>query len=193
MNIIQRVQDILLKPKETWPVIAAAADAPPAIYKNYLIYVAAIPALAAFIGLSLIGIGSFRVPLLWGLANLIVGYVLSLVMVYLIAMVVDALAPTFGGSKNLNQAFKLAAYASTAGMVGGIFSIVPALGVLGLLAGLYGIYLIYLGLPVLMNNPAEKSVAYTVVVVVCAIVVGVVLAFISSALTPGMRMGGAGF
>lgn len=190
MNIIQRAQDILLKPKDTWPTIAGEADDPAAIYKKYLVFLAAIPALAGFIGLSLIGFGSFRMPLLWGLVNLVVGYVLSLVMIYVVALIVDALAPTFGASKNFNQAFKLVAYSATASMVGGIFSLVPALSMLGVLAGLYSIYLIYTGLPVLMHNPEEKSVPYTVVIVICAVVAGVILGVVSSALTPGMRMGG---
>jgi Yip1 domain len=191
MNIVQRVQDILLKPKETWPVIEQEPADTASIYKNYLVILAAIPAIASFIGLTLIGVGAFgvhvRVPLLAGLVNLVVGYVLSLVMVFVLALVVDALAPTFGGTKNQLNALKLVAYAGTAGFVGGIFSLLPSLAVLGLLAALYSIYLIYTGLPVLMKNPADKSVAYTVVVIVCGIVAGAILAAVTSLLSPGMR------
>ena len=39
---------------------------------------------------------------------------------------------------------------------------------LGFLAALYSIYLIYTGLPTLMKSLPEKSVVYTVVVVVAA-------------------------
>ena len=57
MNLVQRVQDILLKPKDTWPVIATEPGDAAALYKDYLIYLALVPAVAGFIGMSLFGIG----------------------------------------------------------------------------------------------------------------------------------------
>ena len=201
MNLVERVQAILLKPKDTWPVIESETGDIPSIYKNYLVYLAAIPALATFIGLSLIGVGgfgfSFRVPILTGLVNLIVGYALSLAMVYVLALIADALAPTFGGQKNMLNAFKLVAYGATAGMVGGIFGLLPALSMLGLLAGLYSIYLLYTGIPVLMKAPQEKAAGYTAVLVVCGIVAGMVMGAVSAmfsgggaAMTMGSHSGG---
>lgn len=196
MNLVERVQAILLKPKETWPVIEGEAGDVPSIYKNYLIYLAAIPAIASFIGLSLVGVGgfgfSFRVPILTGLVNMVVGYVLSLAMIYVLALIADALAPSFKGQKNSLNAFKLVAYGATAGMVGGVFSLLPALSMLGLLAGLYSIYLLYTGIPVLMKAPDEKALGYTAVLVVCGIVAGVVLGAVSAMFSgggPGMTMG----
>ncbi|WP_374412193.1 Yip1 family protein [Hydrogenophaga sp.] len=201
MNLVERVQAILLKPKDTWPVIESETGDIPSIYKNYLVYLAAIPALATFIGLSLIGVGgfgfSFRVPILTGLVNLIVGYALSLAMVYVLALIADALAPTFGGQKNMLNAFKLVAYGATAGMVGGIFGLLPALSMLGLLAGLYSIYLLYTGIPVLMKAPQEKAAGYTAVLVVCGIVAGMIMGAVSAmfsgggaAMTMGSHSGG---
>lgn len=196
MNLIQRVKDILLKPKETWPTIAAEQADTASVYSGYLIFLAAIPAVAGFIGLSLIGVGGFgfsmRVPLMSGLMNMVVGYVLSLAMVFVLSLIVDALAPMFGGSKSPISALKLVAYGSTAGFVGGIFSLLPALSILGLLAALYSIYLIYTGVPVLMKCPPAKAAAYTAVVIVCGIVLMVVLAAVSGLFMPGrgMHMGG---
>lgn len=191
-KLIQRVQDILLKPKDTWPVIDAEPADTQSIYKNYLIYLAAIPALASFIGLSLVGVGGFgysvRVPLLSGLMSMVVTYVLALVMVFVMALIVDALAPTFGGTKSQINALKLIAYGSTASFVGGIFNLVPALGVLGLLAALYSVYLIYTGIPVLMKCPQDKAVGYTAVVIVCGIVAGMVIGALSRIATPSGPM-----
>jgi len=197
MNLVERVQAILLKPKETWPVIAQEGGDVTSIYKNYLVILAAIPAVSSFIGLSVIGSGmfgvSFRVPILTGLVHLVVGYVLSLVMVYVLALIANALAPTFAGEKNDLNAFKLIAYASTAGMVGGIFSLLPGLSMLGVLASLYSIYLIYTGIPPLMKSPPDKAVGYTAVIVVCGIVAGLVIGLASSMFTRGgMMMGGMG-
>jgi hypothetical protein len=142
--------------------------------------------------LSLLGVGGFgfRVPLVTGLVQMVVGYLLALGMVYVMALVVDALAPTFGGTKNFLAAFKLVAYSCTAAFVGGIFNLIPSLAVLGLLAAIYSIYLLYLGLPVLMGNPADKSPAYTAVVVVAGIVAGLVMGALSAALSPGFGMMG---
>ena len=194
MNIIERVQAILLKPKDTWVTIAQETADIKDIYTNYLVYLAAIPAIAGFIGLSLVGVGgfgmSFRVPIIAGLANMVVGYVLSLVMVYVLALIAKALAPAFQGEANLPDAFKLVAYGSTAGLIGGIFSLLPALSVLGLLTALYSIYLIYTGVPVLMKIPPEKAVGYTAVLIICGIGAALVVGGVSALFTSS---GGGGF
>jgi hypothetical protein len=198
MNIIQRVKDILLTPKQTWPLIEDETTDVAGLYKNYIMILAAIPAVAGFIGMSLIGFSAFgvsvRVPFLTGLANLVVSYVLSLVMVYVIALIVDALAPTFGGQKNQMNALKLVAYGSTAGMVGGIFSLLPPIAMLGLLAALYSIYLIYVGLPTMMKCPEEKALPYTAVILACGVGAALLLGGVSSLFThgPSMQVGSAG-
>lgn len=193
MKPIQLIQDILLKPKESWPVIAQEETDTATIYTTYLIYLAAIPALAGFVGMSLIGASAFgvsvRTPIVSGLVNMVVSYGLSLGMVFVLALIVDALAPAFGGAKSPINALKLVAYGSTAGFVGGIFALLPALSALGLLASLYSIYLVYTGLPVLMKCPPEKAVAYTAVIIVCAIVVGAIVGVILGAVRGGPTMG----
>ena len=191
MSLIQRVQAILLQPKETWPVIAQEGGDAKSLYTGYVMILAAIPAIAGFIGLSLIGAGAFgfsvRIPIATGVLQMLVSWVLSLVMVFVVALIVDALAPTFGGSRSQFSALKLVAYGSTAGFVGGIFSLIPMLSILGLIAALYSIYLIYTGLPVLMRCPPAKAGAYTAVVILCGIVAMVVLAAVSALFTPAAR------
>lgn len=97
-------------------------------------------------------------------------YVLSLVSVYILGMIIDALAPTFGGTKNPVKAMQVAVYSMTPMWVAGVLNIIPTLGWLAGLIGLYGFYLMYLGLPVLMKTTAEKALGYTIVVVVAAII-----------------------
>ena len=81
-NLIQRVQDILLKPQPTWPVIEQEQADVASIYKTYLIFLAAIPAVAGFIGMSLIGVGGFAlIPSLSVLAILAGLY--SIYLIYL--------------------------------------------------------------------------------------------------------------
>ena len=198
MNLIQRVQDILLKPKDTWPVIEQEPGDVASIYKNYVAILAAIPAVAKFIGFSIFGFGMFGVsigqPVVSGLVQGVIGYVLSLVIAYLLALVVDALAPSFGGTKSTLNAFKVVAYGSTAMYVGGIFFLIPSLSMLSLLATLYGIYLVYTGLPVLMKCPQDKAVGYTAVIFVIGFVAMLILGAVTAMFMPhsAFRMGGLG-
>jgi hypothetical protein len=109
----------------------------------------------------------------------IVQYLLSLVGVYVLALIIEALAPTFDGVKDRVKAFKVAAYCGTAGWVAGVFAIIPQLAWVGMLAGLYGLYLLYLGLPILMKSPADKSIGYIVATIVAAIIVYIVIGMIA--------------
>ena len=192
MNIIARVKEILLTPKAAWPVIETEATSTAALYTQYIMILAAIQAVAGFIGMSLFGVSAMgvtvRVPLVTGLVQMVLGYGLALVMVYVMALIADALAPKFGGQKNTMNALKLIAYSGTAAMVGGVFAIIPALGILTLIAGLYSLYLLYLGVPTLMKVPQEKALPYTVVLVVCAIVIGVVAGTVLGAVQGGPSM-----
>ncbi len=192
MNIVARVKEILLTPKTAWPVIEAETTTTAALYTQYIMILAAIQAVAGFIGMSLFGISfmgaTVRVPLLTGLTQMVFGYGLALVMIYVMALIADVLAPKFGGQKNTMNALKLIAYSGTAAMVGGAFAIIPALSILTLIAALYSLYLLYLGVPTLMKVPKEKTLPYTAVLVVCVIVVGVIAGAILGAAKGGPMM-----
>jgi hypothetical protein len=202
MALIERVKSILLNPKQTWPVIAAEGGDVASIYTGYVMILAAIPAVAGFIGLSLVGVNvlgtSYRMPVLGGVVQMIVSYLLTLAMVFVLALIVNALAPTFGGTKNQVQALKLVAYGCTAAFLGGIFSLIPMLAILGLIAGLYTIYLIYSGIAVMMRCPADKAGAYTAVVIVIGIIAGIVIGAVAALFSPaagglgGIATGAAG-
>ncbi len=183
MSLVDRVKAILLAPKTEWATIDSEPATVGSIYSGYIIPLAAIPAAAGFIGMSIVGASflgtSIKVSISAGLQAAIVRYALTLAGVYIVALVIDGLAPTFGGTKNQVQALKVAAYSSTAAWVAGIFSIIPVLGILGLF-GLYSLYLLYLGLPMLMKAPAEKAMGYTVVVIVATVVVFFVIGGVTS-------------
>ena len=186
-GIIQRAKDILSKPKETWPVIAAEPATTQSIYVPYVVALAAIGPVAQFIGGQVFGFTAFGVtyhpPIASALVSAILSYGLTLATVFLLALVIDGLAPNFGGQKDQVQALKVAAYSATAGWVGGMFGLVPALGLIGALLGLYGLYLLYLGLPVLMKAPQDKAIGYTAVVVIVAIVLFLIVGAVVASLT----------
>jgi Yip1 domain len=180
-NIVTRAKSILLTPRSEWPVIAAEPETVGGLYSGYIIILAAIPAIVRFLSYSLLGVsvpflGSYRVGIMAGLTTAIVSYVLSLVGIYVLALIVDALAPSFGGEKNQIQALKVVAYSYTASWIASIIGIIPGLGLIAALAGaIYGIYLLNMGLPFVMKCPPDKTVGYTAVTILVAIVVGFVL------------------
>ncbi len=177
MDIVARARNLLVSPRTEWPVIAAEATSVEAIYRDYVVYVAAIPAIAAFIGLTLFDSFGFFSTLLWAACH----YVASLAIVYAVARVIDRLASSFDGTRDFLNAFKLAAYSMTAAWLAGVFSLVPPLAFL-LLLGLYSIYLLYAGLPVLMKSPADKAPIYTLAVIAAGIVIQAIVAGILSRL-----------
>jgi hypothetical protein len=183
MALMERAKNILLQPKQEWPVIDTEQTSVGSLYTGYIIPLSAIGPIASVIGWSVFGMrvpfaGSMRIPISFGIRSAVIAYVLGLVGVFVLALIIDALAPTFGGQKNQIQALKAAAYSSTAAWVGGIFGLIPALGILGLLALIYSLYLLFLGLPVVMKAPQDKAVGYTVVVILVAIVLYFVIGII---------------
>jgi hypothetical protein len=192
VNIVERAKNLILTPAAEWDRIAGETHTVQELYTGWIMILAAIPAIATFIGFSIVGTGAFgfsyRVPVVAGISNAIASYLLSLAMVYVFALVIDALSPTFGGEKNFAQAFKVAAFAPVASWLAGVFAILPALSILGIL-GLYSLYLLYVGLPRLMKTPPEKALPYTVVVILVGIVLSAVVAALSAVMMPGRPVG----
>jgi hypothetical protein len=183
-HLVERAKSVLITPRTEWPVIAAEPDTISGIYTGYIMILAAIPAVKLFLTFSVIGVsmpfaGNYRTGLLAGLTSAVTTYVLALIGTFVVALIVEALAPTFGGQKDRVQALKVVAYSYTASWIAAIIGIVPGLGLLSALVGLiYGLYLLYLGLPFTMKCPAEKSLGYTVVTVLAAVVVSIVLGLV---------------
>ncbi|HET6768116.1 MAG TPA: Yip1 family protein [Chitinophagaceae bacterium] len=185
MNLIDRVKNILLTPQKEWHVINSEPGNTANITTTYILPLTLIGTLAAFIGFGFfgVGIGVFKVAGVgWGI-KMALGYAIrSILGVFVLAFIIDALASNFGSEKNFEKSFQVAAYSATAGLVGGIFLLVPALSILAMLASLYGLYLLFLGLPILKKTPADKAVSYFVVVLVVAILVGILLYYIQNLL-----------
>jgi hypothetical protein len=186
-GLVARVQNILMKPAAEWDVIDGEPATVGGLYTGYACILAAIPAIASVIGSFLL----LHYGALLLLVSLILSYVLSLVGIFVIALIIDALAPSFGAQKSQIQALKLVVYSYTASWVAGIALIIPVLGGLIALAGwIYTLYILYLGLPKLMKSPADKTVGYFVVSLVVAIVVYALIAVIAGMII-GMLLVGA--
>jgi len=199
MSLISRVQNITLRPKEEWPVIAGETTSIGALYTGVIVPLALIGPVCIFLGALVFGT---RIPLvnitvrtdtgvLFG--TMIVSYVLSLIAVWVTAMVVEKLAPTFQSSGDMTQALKLVAYSQAPFWVAGVLNLIPFMGVLTFLVALYGLYLVYLGMPVMMKTPQEKVVPYLLVVIGVTIVLWIVISFITTLIVgTGAVLRGAG-
>jgi hypothetical protein len=172
---------MIMKPAAEWDVVAAEPATVSGLFTGYAMIVAAIPAVATLIGRLL-----FFHSLVGGVIWAVLSYVLTLVGVYVVALIVDALASSFDGERNQVQALKLVIYGSTAVWVAGIGNIVPFIGWLLVLAGgIYTLYTIYIGLPKLMKNPPDKTLGYFAVIIVSEIVLYWLIAMVT-ALIVGM-------
>jgi hypothetical protein len=184
-KLIARVKGILLTPKTEWLVIASEPTTVADLYKGYIIWLAAIPPLFGFLLVARFAPG-------FAFSQLILQYALTLAMIYVVALIIDALAPNFGGAKDKVQALKTIAYSMTASSVAGVAVIVPLIGLLiGLAALVYGIYLLYLGLPHTMKCPPDRAGGYTAVIVIVSLIAGLLIGAVVGAVTGrGMMMRG---
>lgn len=183
MTLIERVKNIILNPDREWPVIEREPADARGLLIGYVAVLAAIPAVAGFIGTSLVGVsvsaGTFRVPFVMGLLNAAISYAFSFVLVYVVALIINWLAPVFRAMRSFPHALKLSAYSFTPSWLAGIFLLIPGLRFLTIL-GLYGLYLLWTGLPPLMDAVRDRSLLYAAAVVFAALIVTVGLALIQS-------------
>jgi len=182
-KIIERAKNICLSPQSEWQKIAGEEASVQSLYTGYAMILAAIPAVAMIIG-SLGG--------RYGITMAIVTYAITMLVLFVAALIVNALAPTFDGTKNQISALKVVMYSMTPGWIAGVFNLLPWIGgVVVMIASLYGIYLFYLGLSPVMKNPQEKSIGYTALVIVCYIVINMVLLTMAMSMFFGSAMMGA--
>jgi hypothetical protein len=185
---LNRIKNILLTPKTEWPAIATEPTSIAQLYIGYVVPLTAWAALISLARLTLIGtripFGDLvKAPLSAGLGLAAWTFVGSFIGLFLVGLIVNFLAPTFGGTRDQTQALKVAAYCLTPAYVGSVLSLSPVLsGVLQFVVLCYGLYVLYLGLPVVMRAPKERALGYTATVVVCTFILGIVFSFAAIAL-----------
>jgi hypothetical protein len=185
-SLITRALNLLLHPRDTWDVIEAEPATIEGLYKGWVLPLAAIPAVGRMVGLlSFGGIQIFGVRYQPGFAAIIgdaiASYALTLISVYLLALVIDQFAVQFGGEHSRTQAFKVVAYSGTAFWVSGVFGLLPAVGGLfALLGGLYSLYLLYMGLPKLMRSDPHLTLNYFALTLVAAVIMALIIGSLTS-------------
>jgi hypothetical protein len=163
MALVDRIKGILFDPRGEWTTIAAEATSVQALYTGWIMILAAIGPVAMLIGYAELG-----VP--WALRLAIGSYILTLALSALLALIIDVLAPSFGGQKDFASSLKLVAYSSTVVWLAGIFHLLGIVAnLLMWVAALYAIYTFFLGAPVLRKCTADKAIPFTLIVLLCAI------------------------
>ncbi|RBP04527.1 Yip1-like protein [Roseiarcus fermentans] len=179
MDVFERARAMILSPAAEWRRIEPEPGDVGFLFSNYAAFLAAIPPVCAFLRHGAFGWGprlhhvhhGFFASLFGG----IVHYLATFVALYIMAVVVDGLAPNFSTQKNPQNALKLVVYSMTPAWVAGVFVLVPGLGFLRLLALLYAVYVFWLGLPILMKAPPDRTFGYALATVVSAVILSIVL------------------
>jgi Yip1 domain len=189
MNLFDRAKNVLLSPANEWEAIKAETLTVSDMFTKYAIILAAIPAIAGFIGYLLIGVplgfASFKLSVGASLGWAISTYILSLVGVFIVSFIIDALAPSFASTKDMVASTKVAVFAYTASWVAGIFQIIPTLSFVAALGGIYSLVLLYMGLQRVKDVPKDKMIGYFVVILIVAIVVYVIIGMIVASIAFG--------
>jgi hypothetical protein len=185
MSIVDRIKNICLTPNAEWPVIANETSSTGSLITGYVAPLAAVAAVAGFIGATMVGMntflfGTYRTPITLGVVAAVWSVIGAIIGVLVVGFIINALAPTFGGQQDSARAMKVAVYSFTPAWVAGVLRIIPALGILAILGAFYGFYLLYLGLPALMKAPKEKAAGYTVVTIIGAFVVMFIVSIVGA-------------
>lgn len=189
MSLVDRAKNILLQPKSEWVAIEGEPATVSGLFTGYAVILALLPVLGSVIGGLLLGsmFGRFGASLgiSFFLVTALIGYVVSLGVLFLMIIIIEALLPSFDGEKDRIRAAKLAIYSATPIWVLGFFSFVPGLNVLLMLVGFaYSAYLFYLGAGTVAKVPAAKAAGFTAV----SIIIWVVLSWVISAVIAGAVM-----
>ena len=174
MDVVTRAKNILLQPSREWRVIAGESTDVSTLLRSYAAPLSGIAALCQWFGLSVffgvLGIGFLRTAV-----TAVVSWALGLLSLWVAAIVIEQLAPSFGSRSSTVQALKLVVYASTPVWLVGILTLVPLLGVLFIVAVTYAVYLFYIGLPRVLDTPADRVVPYMLTSAVIVILANVIV------------------
>ena len=172
--LVARVKGILLQPKSEWLKIDGEFATTKSLFTRYAMILAAIGPVCSLLGGQLMPLmGSLifgEASIIGALVVALVSYGLSLAAVFVLGILINALAPSFGSTVDQVQAMKVAVYASTAAWVAAVFDLIPVLSVLSLIGAIYSLVLLFIGLPMLMKTPEDKKVVYYVVVLIAGLV-----------------------
>lgn len=184
-NLISRAINIVFKPKKEWEAVSLEKPDISAIILQYAVILALIPAIFMILKSGIIGYGymGYRYKS-WsmGLRPAIIQYITGVGGLFLVALIINLLATSFDSVKNYGRSLQLITYAYTPFWLAGIFFFIPGLSFIAYLSSIYTIFLLAWGLPYTMRTPKEKTIAYTIVIILATIVVYVIVMLVITAI-----------
>lgn len=177
--IFTRAYGLLREPQKEWQQIKAEETTIPHLMIGYVAPLAAIPPVCGLIGSLIfepVRVGSISEALV----GVVVTWVVTIALVFLLGVLVNTLADQFDADRNDIGGQKIAAYSITPALLSGLFSLWPPLWWVALPALAAMVYIMYRGLPVLMNAPQDRALAYAGTVTVAAAVAAIVLFALAS-------------
>lgn len=165
MELVTRLQNLLLSPKTEWPAIKREALNIAQLYGKYFLIYAALPAVGYV--LSFLSMLTFA-----NVALAVFSYLVWLLTLNFSAAVVQRLAPAFNSVTNANYAFKLVSFSVVPMLLVGALMFLPSLGFIFAIMGLaYSAYLCYVGLPVVLQTPNDKLIPFTATILITVLVI----------------------
>ncbi len=187
--IIKRTINIIVKPAEEWKVIEQENTNKTAALTGYALPYIIVVAIASFIGSLLFH--PFYFSITYSAISTIFAFAIPFVGILISAIIINALAPSFGSIKNIDNAFKLVIYSYTASFIASIVTgLLPILFFVGI-AGLYSFYILFLGFTPMMKTPDDKKVGYFIVSILIMLGVYAALAFTLSLISATLFVSGA--
>ncbi|MEH6823449.1 MAG: Yip1 family protein [Motiliproteus sp.] len=196
---IQHMLGVLYHPKQEWRLIKKEHYSAVRCYSSHMIYLAAIPPLAAFIGTTQVG---------WSitggdLVKLTVSSALPIALAFYLTLLIGAgimagfihwMEKTYGSNSSFDDCMVLITFTSTPLFLTGLAALVPILWLdvlIGMGAVAFMIHLLYSGVPEIMEIPEERGFffASSILTVGLVVLVGILAASAvlwSTILTPWM-------
>jgi hypothetical protein len=157
-KLIERIRGLLLDPDTTWQTVKAEPATVPDLLREYVFKLAAVPAVAHFLGWWVI-VGFWN-----SFTRSVLLYVLSILLVWGVSRIIGLLAAPFGAEENEPGCYQLAAFSLTPYFVAGALYLIPPLILLIPVGGLYGCFLLMRGLPAVLDVPAERAASISILV-----------------------------
>ena len=174
-----RVRGLLFNPKSEWQQVARESTAPGRLFTGYVMPLAALAVLAAWLRSWL----ATPVSVSGALLMIALTFSFAVIGVWVVALIINSMASFFRGVYSHGQALKVATYASTPLWLSCVFIPFPSLSLPAqFLGGVYHTYLLYLGLRVLMKSPRDRALGYATTVVLCSILLGIVFTQVGAGL-----------
>jgi len=168
---------ILVRPFSTLRRVAAERVSLVALTVFYVLPLDAIGPVATYVARRFVGVRIghvvYRASPADAFGQAAFAFGLALAGVFLVAALVDALAPAFGARRNFGNAYRVAAFAYTPVWLAAVLVLAPRFGLLEFAAVAYEVFLLHAGLAEVMGVPRGKAGGLAACAVIGTILIAV--------------------